>query len=230
MTKTVGRIEYWTEGLPCCNGRWEEAYTRFETPEEEIAKFRKRLIGLGVRAWRRDARIADLFCGSGRNLVCLDQLGFTDLRGVDLSPHLLMQYQGPASLFVGDATALKFEDESLDAVIVQGGLHHLPRVPEDLEQCLGEMQRVLVPRGRVVIVEPWLTPFLRLVHYGCGTALLTALWPKLDALRVMIEEERDTYLGWLSKPKEIQSLFLEYFEAETLVCEWGKISFIGKKA
>ena len=45
----------WTDPVECCNTDWEEAYRRFETPEEEISKFTKRLNSLGQHAWPRDA-------------------------------------------------------------------------------------------------------------------------------------------------------------------------------
>ena len=41
---------------------WEAAYLRFETPEEEIAKFTRRLLQLGARQWPRDAAVVELFC------------------------------------------------------------------------------------------------------------------------------------------------------------------------
>ena len=40
---------------------WEAAYLRFETPEEEIAKFTRRLLQLGARQWPRDAAVVELF-------------------------------------------------------------------------------------------------------------------------------------------------------------------------
>ena len=63
--------------VPGSQSRWEEAFARFETPEQEIAKFHRRLADLGTASWPRDARIVDLFCGRGTNLVALERLGFT---------------------------------------------------------------------------------------------------------------------------------------------------------
>src|SRR6266851_3118921 len=39
---------------------WEAAYLRFESPEEEIQKFIKRLTRLGAPQWPRDAEIVEL--------------------------------------------------------------------------------------------------------------------------------------------------------------------------
>src|SRR5215472_11008212 len=91
---------------------WEAAYLRFETPEEEIRKFVQRLNRLGARHWQLDAKIVELFCGRGNGLVALHRLGFTHLEGVDLSPRLIAQYQGPAKCMVGDCRKLPFAHSS----------------------------------------------------------------------------------------------------------------------
>src|SRR5215470_963157 len=132
---------------------WEDAYLRFETPEEEIRKFMARLNRAGAGQWSRDAEIVELFCGRGNGLIALHRLGFTRLGGVDLSPRLIAQYQGPAKCMVADCRKLPFANNSKDVLIVQGGLHHLPHLPTDLEQTFAEMQRVLRKDGRMMLVE-----------------------------------------------------------------------------
>jgi len=77
-------------------------------------------------------------------------------------------------------------------------LHHLPALPEDLEKTFSEMQRVLRKGGRVVFVEPWLTPFLRFVHAVSENRLARRLSNKMDALAAMIQFERRTYEQWLT--------------------------------
>jgi SAM-dependent methyltransferase len=144
---------------------WEAAYLRFETPEEEIQKFTGRLNRLGAREWPRDAEIVELFSGRGNGLTALERLGFTRLEGVDLSPRLIVEYKGSAKCTVADCRHLPFADGSKDVLIVQGGLHHLPNLPDDLDQTFSEMQRVLRKSGRVLFVEPWRTPFLTFVHF-----------------------------------------------------------------
>src|SRR6266513_1650687 len=49
----------------------EAAYLRFESPEEEIRKFIRRLTRLGASQWPRDAEIVELFCGRGNGLLSL---------------------------------------------------------------------------------------------------------------------------------------------------------------
>ncbi len=206
---------------------WEAAYARFETEEEEIAKFRGRLKKLGAAQWPADAEIVELFCGRGNGLHALESLGFSNLEGVDLSPTLLARYKGNARCHVGDCRELPFENASKQVLIVQGGLHHLPALPADLERTLSEMRRVLRKQGQVVFVEPWLTPFLSMVHGVCRNSLARRVSVKIDALATMIEHERVTYEQWLDSPDLILKLSSMYFRPTYQAFAWGKWCFVG---
>jgi len=214
----------------CCSESWEQAYARFETPEEERRKFLRRLRTLGAPSWPRDAQIVELFCGRGNGLEALARLGFQRLEGVDLSATLLAQYRGSARCYVADCRSLPFPDASRDVLIVQGGLHHLEALPQDLARTLDEARRVLRPGGRMVVVEPWLTPFLRFVHAVCEVRAARSLWPKLDALATMNEIERPTYQAWLARPGEVLSLLTARFTPELVRPAWGKLLFVGQRS
>jgi ubiquinone/menaquinone biosynthesis C-methylase UbiE len=224
------QLTYITEALTCCDDSWEDAYRRFETSDEEIDKFTSRLKKLGAPGWPRDAAIVEIFCGRANGLVALERLGFQNLEGVDLSDTLLRQYRGPAQLYVCDCRELHFEDNSKDFVIVQGGLHHLESLPDDLQQTLAQVQRVLRPGGRFVVVEPWMTPFLRFAHFVGRQPLLHRMWDKVEAFWRMIEIEGDVYLNWLSQPKKILGIFDRHFATEIRRERWGKLMYIGKKS
>jgi ubiquinone/menaquinone biosynthesis C-methylase UbiE len=206
---------------------WEAAYLRFETPEQEIQKFVGRLRKMGASEWPRDAEIVELFCGRGNGLHALHRLGFKRIEGIDLSPRLLAQYGGEAPCTVGDCRQLPFADGSKDILIVQGGLHHLPTLPDDLEQTLSEIHRVLRKEGRLVLVEPWLTPFLKFTHLACANSIARRLSGKIDALATMIQYEQRTYEQWLSRPDLILSLVRKRFAASRQSMAWGKWSFVG---
>jgi SAM-dependent methyltransferase len=218
------------DSRPCCSSPWEEAYARFETPEQEIAKFMGRLLKLGAANWDKNLRVVELFCGRGNGLQALSRLGFRNLEGVDLSETLLAGYTGDAKCYVCDCRHLPFENKSRDIVIVQGGLHHLPRLPEDLETTLAEIRRILRPDGFAVIIEPWLTPFLHLVHAICAWHPARRLSVKLDALASMIENERETYEQWLDAPDAIRALLAKTFDFTKLEVRWGKITCVGRLA
>ncbi|MDA8016292.1 MAG: class I SAM-dependent methyltransferase [Thermoanaerobaculia bacterium] len=206
---------------------WQEAYRRFETPEEEIRKFTRRLRRFGCDDWPRDAHIVELFCGRGSSLVTLERLGFSNLEGVELSRELASRYSGAARVHVGDCRQLPFEDRSKDILIVQGGLHHLPRLPDDLRTTLGEAHRVLRDGGLFLAVEPWDTPFLRTVHHFCRVRWARRLSPKLDALASMIELEAETYFAWLSEPEVILREIDHVFEIDSQAIGWGKLRLRG---
>ncbi len=206
---------------------WEAAYLRFETPEQEIQKFIGRLNRLGAPQWPRDAEIVELFCGRGNGLIALGRLGFTRIEGVDLSPRLVAHYRGPAKCIVGDCRQLPFADRSKDVLIVQGGLHHLPTLPGDLDQTFSEIQRVLRKDGRVVLVEPWLTPFLKFVHWVSENPLARRLSNRMDALATMIQFERPTYEQWLGQPELIKKIARAHFVPMHESFAWGKWNFVG---
>jgi len=208
---------------------WEDAYVRFETPQEELDKFTRRLRGLGADAWPREAFVLELCCGRGSGLRAWHQLGFSRIEGLDISPELVTSYDGPGRVHVGDARKLPFEDASRDIVCVQGGLHHL-RLPDDLKQVLAEAHRVLVPGGHFVAVEPWLTPFLRAVHAASEQRIVRKLSPRMDAFARMVELERSTYGPWLGNPAQILAALSDTFQIELLRKRWGKLSLIGRKA
>src|SRR5262249_38326703 len=154
---------------------------------------------LGLHSLSRSSQVVELFCGRGNGLVALERLGFRSLEGVDLSPKLAARYRGPAQLYVGDCRDLRFETGSKDLGIIQGGLHHLPSLPCDVERVFAEIHRILRPTGQVAIVEPWLTRFLRIVHAVSSSHTVRRLWPRLDALASMNEREHVTYNAWLSQ-------------------------------
>ncbi|MEQ9453939.1 MAG: class I SAM-dependent methyltransferase [Phycisphaeraceae bacterium] len=200
---------------------WEAAYARFETPLQERAKFRKRLRQLDALKLDRSSRILEIFCGRGNGMNAWADLGFNNVEGLDLSPRLLAQYGGPFKTHEADACKLPFNDNTFDILCVQGGLHHLPSTSH-LAQSLDEARRVLKPTGRFLIIEPWETPFLRFVHSLTRTPL-RRLWPKLDALAVMIHNERTTYEAWLAAGPAILNMIEERFTFEKRTIAAGKL-------
>jgi len=226
QTITARAVE--TENRVRITDPWEAAYLRFETPEQEIQKFVRRLTKLGIDQLPREARVVELFCGRGNGLHALERLGFTHLEGVDLSPRLIALYHGIAHCYVCDCRRLPFPDQSRDMLIVQGGLHHLPVLSADLAPTFAEMRRVLRKDCRVVIVEPWLTPFLKLVHAISGVRLVRRCSAKLDALATMIDYERTTYEQWLNHPELILKLARAHFLPLQEKFAWGKWMFVGK--
>jgi len=209
--------------------RWERAYQAFETPDEELRKFTDRLRGIGAAGWDRRSRVLEVCCGRGSGIRAWQALGFADVLGVDLSHALVRAHRGPGQYVLGDVRSLPLASACRDVAVVQGGLHHL-YTRDDVELALAEMHRVVTPTGRIVIIEPWLTPFLRLVHTACEQPFARRRFQKLDALATMIEEERDTYERWLHAPDEHLRLILRYVAPQSVRRRWGKLVVVGSPA
>ena len=104
----------------------------------------------------RDLRILDLACGSGAMLFVLDQVGYRNIAGVDISQE---QIDVAASLGIASATCATLEDflhnqpaGSVDVVLALDIFEHLTR--PDLMVVLASVCRVLRPGGRCVAHVP----------------------------------------------------------------------------
>lgn len=91
------------------------------------------------------ARLADLGCGTGRDLGFFAEHGLHAV-GVDLSLGMLRRREGARGVGVqGDLTALPFGREVFDAGWAALSLVHLPVAEQ--ERALSEVARVLSPRA-----------------------------------------------------------------------------------
>jgi len=122
-----------------------------------------------TRARRRALELAAIYDGESVLEVAVGTgLAFADMlaanphgrcEGVDVSPGMLAQARAKAEasghanwqLHIGDAYALDFPDESFDLVVNAYMLDLLPTA--DFPHVLGEFHRVLVPGGRLVLVN-----------------------------------------------------------------------------
>jgi SAM-dependent methyltransferase len=206
---------------------WEQAYLRFETPTEEQRKFIRRLRAAGAPKWRRDALVLDLFSGRGGGARALRDLGFHRVIRLDLSSRLLRAHGAALDCSVADCRELPIASRSVDIAIVHGGLHHLPRIPDDLAVAIREVARVLTSEGLFMAVEPWRTPFLDLVHWFCTKPIARRAYSKIDALATMIELERSTYEAWLENAREILAVFDRHLVRRQLRMRLGKLHYVG---
>jgi SAM-dependent methyltransferase len=59
-----------------------------------------------------------------------------------------------------DARRLPFAKATLRAIVMTDVLHHIPSP----ESFLAEAERTLLPGGRIVMIEPWVTPWSKIVY------------------------------------------------------------------
>lgn len=100
---------------------------------------------------RPPRRILDCGCGTGIYSNFFPSHSYV---GVDISPIYIERAQAcfPEHRFrVMDATQLEFPDNSFDAVIVSGVIHHLDRATT--QRVLKEISRVLDPKGKLLVWE-----------------------------------------------------------------------------
>lgn len=208
---------------------WERAYRDFETPDEEIRKFERRVRALGADQLDRSSRVLEICCGRGNGLVAWRRLGFRRAVGLDLSYALLRLSDAGTPRIAGDIRAMPVADASQDIIAVHGGLHHLTSL-DDLEATLGEVRRVIRPDGYVVIVEPWSTPFLTAVHALSRQPPIRRLWKKMDAFERMYDLERTTYDAWLRQPEAILAIMRRHLRPIVLHRRWGKLMMLAHRA
>lgn len=119
---------------------------------------------------RKGGRVLDLGCGSGDDASDIGAIVGPEghVTGVDIGESLIAEairrssvQNLSVSFEVGDARALRFADESFDAVRTERVLMHVP----DPVKALAEMVRVLKPGGRMAVQDiDWETQFCDSPH------------------------------------------------------------------
>lgn len=119
--------------------------------------------------------------------------------------------KGQISLFQADALALPFLSETFDAVTVGFGIRNIP----DRLAAIREMARVLVPGGRVHILETTLPehPVIRRAY----RLYLHGLLPRIAAM-ISPKPEAYIYLGDSIADFPSPSSFLQLMEEAGLTC------------
>lgn len=69
-------------------------------------------------------------------------------------------FETPGVRLIADACDLPLLDKSLDAIVMTDVFHHIP----DVGRFLLEATRCVRPRGKIVMIEPWRTPWSEWVY------------------------------------------------------------------
>lgn len=90
----------------------------------------------------KDARILEVGCNVGTQLLILEQMGFSNLHGIEIQGYALDRARTRlpnAVLNQASAFAIPYEDEHFDLVFTSGVLIHI--APADLPKALAEIHR-----------------------------------------------------------------------------------------
>jgi ubiquinone/menaquinone biosynthesis C-methylase UbiE len=149
---------------------WEKSAPSYD---KQIALLEKVWFA-GGREWltaRAQGRVLEVAVGTGRNLPFYT--ADVSVTGIELSPAMLAIARQRAAdlgtdvdLRTGDAQALPFDDQAFDTVVCALSLCTIP----EPATAIGEMRRVLVPGGRLLLLD----------HIG-------STWPPIRAAQWLLE-------------------------------------------
>ena len=142
-----------TEQMKRWTGDFGREYTdrNPQTPSEMDELYRKNYAGMTrtgnklpfLRLHRpKRYRILEVGCNTGTQLLLLQQMGFTNLYGIEIQNYALEKAKirvPGATLIEGSAMAIPHDDRFFDLVFTSGVLIHIP--PKDMPDALAEIHR-----------------------------------------------------------------------------------------
>ncbi len=178
---------------------WNEAFAAPELAARRRRTYRDKLARLGLLN-EVDGYTLDIACGHGDALQVLSHEGQQRLVGVDLvSPN--RDAARPFQQLLANGTRLPFTDHALERIICLHSLHHF-RSFHDIGLVLEECRRVLLPQGRLYLLDHWGSPWLRalfhVLEWRCP------LYPKAARhFGEQLREEHEAIFWWLSNWRQL---------------------------
>lgn len=139
--------------------RYTQAQSRFtsDTQIRERIRAEQKMLGPLLRAYlpnSQSARIIDLGCGYGANLLNLRQMGYSNLRGIDISPEqvALAHELGADMVELGSIENAIAEESNVQLVTMLDVIEHLTR--SEAITVLQSIFDCLSPGGVLVMRTP----------------------------------------------------------------------------
>jgi len=211
MTSETPQMNVW-------RGDFGKSYTdrNILSPDDLDALYTER-VGVSQRAMNteflghlpRDLRILEVGSNVGNQLLCLQDMGFTRLCGVELQRYAVersKQYLKNIDILQGSAFDVPFKDGFFDLVFTSGVLIHL--APGDIRGALREIYRC--SRRFIWGLEYYATEYQGVEYRGHKELL----W-KADFAKLYLETCQDLRLvkqrifPWLDDPNEDVMFLLE---------------------
>ena len=125
----------------------EETHWWYRARREIIFDWVKRILSIYEKP-----RILDIGCGTGFNITYLDQLGYSQVHGLDFSQDALMYCKSRqlSILTIANAENLPIQNSVYDVILALDIVEHIPND----RQALSEVYRTLKPGGSFVVFVP----------------------------------------------------------------------------
>jgi SAM-dependent methyltransferase len=146
ITRWIGE-DYYGYPSPTHHGVWRSIRKALLWPE----KLRRVFCGRHIMPWVGQGRVLDVGCGTGGNLVTLQQQGW-DVHGIEMSGTAvaLARERVGDRIHHGTLETAPYADESFDVIFMSHSLEHMFSPVATLERLRG----LLRPAGMLVIAVP----------------------------------------------------------------------------
>ena len=194
---------------------WKDGF--LDIRKSKIISFinKKRLDSTGfLERINTNAKVCDAGCGDLSLLGQLKGLGYKKLYGFDIDTGLINAsskhslYENSFSeIKVGSLCKIPFDNESFDAVIIWGILHHLD--PKDYKVVFHEVIRILKPKGELFVVEPYPYILWKALCLIAGFLSLFSL-PKTKNIYGVLSSENDLLKTFSNNRKVVREIILKH--------------------
>jgi len=139
---------------------------------------RTKIIENFLGSFNRSIRILEVGCNIGNQLLCLKQMGFINLFGIELQSYAIEIAKSRVheiNIIQGSASNLPFKDEYFDLIFTAGLLIHI--APKNLNRILNEIARCT---SSYIWGSEYFSNIYKVVKYrGCNELLWKTNFVKL---------------------------------------------------